>query len=219
MIIGLAGKSGAGKDTLASILQGSYPEMNFVSASFADKVKQIGSLILGVPVEQFENRIYKESWVDDLNISVREVLQAIGDGLRREINEDIWITALKKSLDPKLNYIITDVRYENEAKVIKQMGGEMVWIERYATFNTWAALSGLEPKKMDSLPIEKSEFITMLKESNADGIYNNVLKRLHHPTELGMDNYNGFDYILDNTTIQEFHLEAQQIMRGRAKAA
>lgn len=208
MIIGISGKSGSGKDTLANILKGAYPEMNFQHIAFADKVKVIAGELLSVGSSQFENREYKESWVEDLNISVRGILQAIGDGLRDKIHPDIWLIALQKRINPSLNYLVTDCRYKNEAEAIKKMGGIMVYIDRYASFNEWSELAYINEKSDDDEAISKEYYIELLKKRNKNGKLNNELERLTHSTENGMVGFDDYDFQIDNTTIQEFHLEA-----------
>jgi hypothetical protein len=63
-------------------------------------------------VEQFEGRLF----------SPREFLQKLGTEFAREtLGEDVWVDMLMSSLDEDKNYIIPDVRFDNEAKAIDGM--------------------------------------------------------------------------------------------------
>lgn len=58
-IISLTGKIGAGKDTVADMIKKHAP--TFQVRKFAAKLKQIASILTGIPAEKFEDRIFKES--------------------------------------------------------------------------------------------------------------------------------------------------------------
>lgn len=217
MIIGISGRSGSGKDTLANILSGSYPEMNFEHIAFADKVKELAGALLSVDASRFENREYKESWIEELGTSVRGVLQSIGDGLRQTIHQDIWLIALTKRIDLKKNYLVTDVRYKNEAEAIKKLGGIMVSIDRHATFNTWSELAYINETSTIDDPISKEYYIELLKLRNTHGRLINELERMNHSTENGMVGFDDYDYNLNNYTISEFHEEALAVSNSFKK--
>src|SRR5687768_7996523 len=141
MIIGICGKMGSGKDTLGEIIRDLTKEMNNLSFSsgyvytweikkFAGKLKQIASLILGVPVEKFESQEFKATSLGPQwdNMTGREFLQKLGtDACRTNIHTNIWVNALFADYNPKgywpeaawpgeiPNWIITDCRFPNEA--------------------------------------------------------------------------------------------------------
>ena len=66
--------------------------------------------------------------------TVRELLQFIGTDIGRDIiNKDIWTNITKdavNNLKKDNNVVITDVRFENEKDVIKDMGGYVIEIQR-----------------------------------------------------------------------------------------
>lgn len=62
-IISISGKIYAGKDQVAKFIQEFMPEHNWEIKKYAGKLKLIGSIILGVPVEKFEDREFKESYL------------------------------------------------------------------------------------------------------------------------------------------------------------
>jgi hypothetical protein len=68
MIIGINGKIGSGKDTIGDIIQkicitNDGPE--FEVKKFAGKLKQIASLLTGIPVEKFEDQEFKKQYMSE----------------------------------------------------------------------------------------------------------------------------------------------------------
>lgn len=59
-IIALTGRIGSGKDTVASIIQELYPEMNWQIKGFADKLRQVASIFIGIPPEELKKQEIKE---------------------------------------------------------------------------------------------------------------------------------------------------------------
>ncbi len=159
MTIGFSGRIGSGKDTAAAIVQQLTPHMTWEVKKFAGKLKQIASILTGIPAEKFEDRDFKNGNLPSLWDSirtrsqfmsghrvpfpVREFLQKLGtDALRDKLHPEVWVNALfadyKKRVveiertttivDP--NWLITDVRFPNEAKAIKDRGGIVIRMER-----------------------------------------------------------------------------------------
>lgn len=194
-LIGLAGGIGSGKSTVGKIIN-NLTENKFKEKMFAYKLKQIASLITGVPVEKFEDQEFKKlymgeewkgKWVDyDGGESVptyRLFLQKLGtEAIRDTIHPNAWCNALFSeykelqkepylpSKQPGLlqmpnayfhkecrscgreyigykrqwrcgncielesvlypSWVITDLRFANEAKAVTDRGGVTVHIKR-----------------------------------------------------------------------------------------
>ncbi len=156
MIIGISGQKGVGKDTLARYLQKNCYCQKF---AFADVIKEIAKNYFNVPhydlrasPEKKDTILTDWLWQEIPNsrktgaMTVRELLQYIGTDLfRNNMHEDFWVKAtmfkVKKSkVDVK---IITDVRFPNEAKEIRDRGGIVVRLYR-------------DTGKTDSHPSEQS---------------------------------------------------------------
>lgn len=60
MLLGITGRAGSGKDSVASIVQGLYPELNWQIKGFADKLRQVASLLTGIPAEDMKRQEVKE---------------------------------------------------------------------------------------------------------------------------------------------------------------
>lgn len=112
MLIGLSGKLQSGKDTVAEYLIKKY---NFNRLAFADKLKEMArDLFL---------------WNGEKDAYGRKLLQDVGMKMR-EIKDDVWINYILRKIDTNKNYIITDVRYQNEANSLLKFGAILWRIER-----------------------------------------------------------------------------------------
>jgi len=104
----------------------------------------------------FKNEPLGSGWEGGTNITAmstyRKLLQLVGtDAMRDVIHENVWVNALFADYKPKYmvssfpppatqeeyitqqgypNWIITDMRFPNEAKAIKQRGGLLIRVER-----------------------------------------------------------------------------------------
>lgn len=144
MIIGIAGKAQAGKDTTARMLQIllSNPDISWDAYNesdicfmydhfvvhYADLLKQVSQDMLNMPFEDFNNQEVKQTYIPWIEMSVREFLQRLGNAVRDTIHPDFWINALFNTYNDDI--IIADVRYPNEVQAIKDRGGKLIRIER-----------------------------------------------------------------------------------------
>lgn len=141
MIVGILGFIGSGKGTVASKLVSDY---NFRQDSFANSLKDACSLIFDWPRHMLEgdtkeSREWREIpdqwWSKKLkipNFTPRLALQLIGtDCLRNNFNEDIWFLTLENRLrKSSKNVVISDVRFPNEIKFIRDQGGVLLRVDR-----------------------------------------------------------------------------------------
>ena len=141
MICGISGFKSSGKDTLADHLVKAH---GFTKVSFADKLKDACSTIFEWDREMLEgstaeSREWREEvdewWADRLDnpeFTPRLALQWMGTEAGRNVfGQNIWCAAMEKFiLDNPGNYVIPDVRFRNEVKMIKNMRGDMIRIKR-----------------------------------------------------------------------------------------
>lgn len=137
MILGLHGKMSAGKNAAARRLALLTPDVREVS--FAAKLKESAAAVLGVTVAQLEGwKNDPETWVvvdrsGDFvaSQSVRSFLQRYGTEAHRDVfGADFWLdAALPRDRDYSDGlYVVTDVRFENEAARVRDLGGAVVHV-------------------------------------------------------------------------------------------
>lgn len=149
MIIGLTGYARSGKDTIAAHL---VEKHGFVRLAFADKLKQLAyeanpsveltyGLIdelesVGEEIDTIEcTHLGLKYLVDTIGWeatkqadSVRTFLQNLGVAARNTFGPNFWIQQLEEQLvygGPN-HYVISDVRFLNEAAMIQRLNGE-IW--------------------------------------------------------------------------------------------
>jgi hypothetical protein len=141
MIIGICGFIGSGKDTAANYLVGWH---GFRRDSFAGALKDAVATVFGWDRELLEGltpeaRVWREQvdpwWSERLsmpNLTPRWVLQYWGTEVCRQgFHDDIWIAALENRLRQRTGHtVISDVRFPNEIKAIRNAGGAIIWIQR-----------------------------------------------------------------------------------------
>lgn len=138
-LIGLHGLPRSGKDTIAYLLCTGF---RFDRLSFADPLKQAASYLLNRPLAQCHgNNFDREAVMPEWGFSMRWFLQMLGtECLRDVIRDDFWIHRAAIELDDlilravahdeKVNVVITDVRFQNEAEFVRQRGGVLVNVVR-----------------------------------------------------------------------------------------
>jgi hypothetical protein len=142
MIIGICGLIGAGKDTIADYLVNIH---QFRRESFANSLKDAVSSIFNWDRELLEGRTkqsreWREQpdpwWSTRLGqtITPRQVLQYWGTEVcRRGYHDDIWIASLENKIrNSRDDIVISDCRFPNEIKAIKDAGGRVIRVTRGA---------------------------------------------------------------------------------------
>jgi len=193
MIIGLCGLIGAGKGTVADILV----DQGFKKVSFADKLKDGVSTIFGwdrsmLEGDTDESRAWRELrddfWSNEtkMEISPRLVLQLFGtDCMRDGFYDGVWVSLLKKTIldNPEQNYVVPDVRFENEVNMLHDIGGE-VWEVKRGPDPQWLIeyeTTGVVPKDVHTsewkwVKARKDEVI--LNDTNINDLKGQVLTTL-----------------------------------------
>ena len=122
VIIGLGSKAQIGKDYAAAQLRAYFSVQRI---AFADALKDDLRFLFKQNNLDFDMLISEP----DIKKIIRPLLVAYGHTMR-EFNDDIWVDrALKnRNLDAEVT-VITDVRYPNEAKRLKELGGYYIDIE------------------------------------------------------------------------------------------
>jgi hypothetical protein len=125
MIIGLLGKAGSGKTTVANWLRDSYGAQKF---SYAAPLKEMARRIYGLSDAQlFGTQEEKETIDPRHGKSARQLLQFLGTDVCRDVlGADVWVNAAMSSLRNGITWVCDDLRFPNEAIVIQKRGGVVV---------------------------------------------------------------------------------------------
>lgn len=142
-LIGLTGKAGAGKDTLASlILEHTTGTTRGATRAFADPLRRAAKEIFGLTDQQMTDRELKEQVIPYWGMSPRRILQLLGtESVRHVFGGDTWVLNAELRLEALLQSearealpvevcIWTDCRYPEEAQWIRDNGGIVIQIER-----------------------------------------------------------------------------------------
>lgn len=155
MIIGLTGYAQSGKDTVASFLVEHY---GYTRVAFADKIREL--LYEQNPIVSCGHTGYLKDLVDLVgweeakkNPQVRRLLQTLGVGSRKVFGDNHWIVEAYKGMDIGSNYVITDVRFANEAEWVKTFNGDIWRVTRSGVgpVNGHVSESELESISYDAL--------------------------------------------------------------------
>lgn len=125
-IIGLLGKAGSGKSTVANYLAEKYGAKE---TSFAFPLKMMAAEMFGFSDDQlFGTQAQKEAIDPRYNVSPRYVMQMLGSAGRNWLGSEVWIRAcldkIKHSLDSV--DVISDVRHLNEAEALISRGHTVI---------------------------------------------------------------------------------------------
>jgi dephospho-CoA kinase len=179
MIIGLTGKKGCGKTSAAISMRDHH---GYIIRSLATPLKD--TLVkFGVPVENMETPGLKETPLEQFgNKSAREVMQLFGtDFARAMISNTIWVDKLRQDIQTLIDsgiedIVVDDIRFNNEARAIKELCGVIVEVARPDVFDGDSHISerGVSPEFIDGRLENVSSY-----SSDLDFGVTNMLGRLY----------------------------------------
>lgn len=156
-LIGFVGPKRSGKSVSASILaKNGYSRINFkdallkeVKMNFPDLVKHWAQES-GLTVDDvLEKKPYE---------AVRLLLQNYGTDFRRRENNDCWVVKWAQTVlrADREQVVADDVRFENEAEMVREMGGILVRVNR----------AGLEKKDQHVSETESEKIVCDFEVDN-----------------------------------------------------
>jgi hypothetical protein len=123
MLIGVTGKAGAGKDTFAKY----FIDKGWKRYGFADPLKRMLEVGFDLDPSVWDQHEIKEAEIPWLGRSPRYLAQTIGtDWGRKMVHPDVWLLLAEQVLIKEPQLIIPDVRFDNEARWIREHGGVVI---------------------------------------------------------------------------------------------
>ena len=183
-LIGISGKMGVGKSSLAMHLvnESKSRNLSYQKKSFADKLYCMISILINRPVQELKSNHFKSNPVEEMNgvVTGRQLLQQIGTNVIRKIHPDIWIDLLFMDYNADQNgWIIDDVRFLNELSCIKDMGGYLVYLETNNSVNE-EEKNGEQNHISELITVDdqKFDYILMNSRQTDDVVVDDQLKEM-----------------------------------------
>lgn len=144
-LIGLCGRKGSGKDTAAQVLIKDY---GYKLVKFAGPLKaMMHALLMAQDVTSHMRDRMIEGDLKEVpsgflgGRTPRYAMQTLGTEWGRDlIHTDFWAQCFinQINLEDKSRYICTDMRFDNEVELVKQLGGLTLRIQRETNRNSFS---------------------------------------------------------------------------------
>lgn len=199
-LIGIAGFAGSGKDTVADYLVTMY---SFKRMAFADPLKDAVANIFTWPREMLqghtpESRAWREQkdewWSEKLGFEItpRIIMQIFGTEVVRDaLHPGIWLLNTQRRIENARKFaqvapttscdiVITDLRFPNEMKMIRDLGGQCWRIQRGPDPEWWGLLDDQIKESYPGVHYSESalSMCTFDKEINNDSTIGNLHRKV-----------------------------------------
>ena len=132
----------SGKTTIAKMLS----RHGYTRVSFADPLKEMTVFLLrhlGYSWEKASDLVFidKSALLPEIKTTPRHILQTLGTEFGRQcIHPDLWLICWRKRTEVELargnNVVVDDVRFPNEADLVRSLGGQLWSITRTGVTNS-----------------------------------------------------------------------------------
>lgn len=183
MIIGLTGKKGAGKDTVADYLSANYGYQHIAFADLLRREVMTGFNLRTIPITNKEKpyslfaltNCRDSGFLDYMQrngfdvasgtpLSYRTVLQHWGDWKRGD-NANYFVDVVCQRLDGSTPIVISDVRFQNEVDALLGKGAWLIRVERNSPYVTDTHASETE---IDTI---RKDFTALTNNGTLDELY------------------------------------------------
>lgn len=215
-LLGISAKIGCGKDTFFETLQ-KKTNNAYENKKFAGKLKLIASILTNIPVENFEDQDFKNTFLSDdwsyvlkdeiitdgiglmcKKMTVRDFLQKLGtEAMRDGLHTNVWVNSLFSDYKPE--------SYKQASDFLKLSFEEMV-VKRdnFEYHRSWCITDMRFPNEYDAIKSRNGILIRI----NRPGV-----QQSDHSSETSLDNHK-FDYVIDNVgTLEEFEKKVEDCLK------
>lgn len=127
-VIALTGMKSAGKSSGAKWM---VRNSDRVRLSFAERPRKVVMTMFGIERKWLDDPELKETEHPDWGITPRTMLRRVAMSAREKFGKDIWSEiALRKARSMDNPVVIDDLRFLNEARLVREEGGVIIGIER-----------------------------------------------------------------------------------------
>lgn len=201
-LIGVCGKARHGKGEVSALLvERGFHEVQF-SAPVKELLLHMDPLVMevqgGVGVTERLSAYVERRGMDSAKAipEVRRLLQGLGNGAREIVSPSTWVNGFRwrwsDVLDEGLKMVVSDMRYPNEAQLIRELGGEVWKVRR----GGWT--------EMDDGSQLWNDFDNGLGELN------------ENPSETAVDEINADLTILNDGSLADLRYKLRQYLVRRA---
>lgn len=130
-ILGIAGRSGSGKDVAAKYMQEVWGLERY---KLSQPIKgMLWSLLGDCTLNALDDNEYKDKIHPLLGCTPRKALQTLGTEWRDMIDRNLWLRCADDNLRQSNNVVISDVRFQHEIAWIAAQGGRTIRLVRSGT--------------------------------------------------------------------------------------
>ena len=142
-----------------------------------------------------------ETTVEDYEpMTGREWLQRLGVGLRDTLHKNVWVNIAQHKIGQDIsvcqNLIITDVRFANEANMIKSFGGKVIRIHRPSKDELRLRHSLMESNMSPHFIEETCRKYWLEEEAHGE---------FEHSSESSLDEYQFDHWVVNDGSIEDLH--------------
>lgn len=173
-LIGLTGLAGSGKTTAAMTLT---RMLDYDRKSFADPIRK---MLAALGVSEHMTHEHKNTPIPWLgNRTPREIMQTLGTDFGRDmLDQNVWVNIAEQSIkrhsqEYSSGIVFDDLRFGNEAELIRRYGGIVIKLEREGIEQmAHKSEAGVDLKHIDYIVKNRSGDVSQLESEVYDIVRN-----------------------------------------------
>lgn len=133
ILVGIAGPAQSGKSTLAGEFRRlvEFRGQKYAEKPFAGPLKR---MLVSIGVDTSDPSKNTPVPFLDGRITPRVMMQTLGTEWGRSLLPDLWLRVWQHELDRRADVVaVPDVRFDNEAELIRNLGGTIIHVQRKPT--------------------------------------------------------------------------------------